>query len=449
MLGVTGPDTEAISRGQFNVTYEDDTGDVIDISCDDDLMSAYDVAENFLNRQLKLKITKNDRVAVVEAQLDQMQIDSKQEKPSEPELKVEVPIENFKKVFKEEEKNEEQIDSTAVKQAIQEIIANKDQEDDSPSDESDEQEDIAQKGKGKKKLAGKGKKQKEFGGLPRKCFKKLIKKELDKQCQSIFKDMMNCKELGGDDEQINSQEQVVHQNVACDGCNVSPIVGVRFKCSICKNFDFCAMCEERRAHDHAFLKIYKPQQVPKTMFTVINEDMPNAKADIEQQMNEANQFPTFFRNMIGNMAQGFGRGGHHGHHGHHGFNRGGPGGWKCGGRGGHGRSGNDNWGMRKASILDHPKDILKAMPGQTIFANIEVQNLMNWGWKEGATLQSELKPETSSHIEEVLIPIDFQVPENSTFKMCVPIKVRDLAMAGNTIHQVTLNFHGRQGRAFG
>lgn len=145
------------------------------------------------------------------------------------------------------------------------------------SEDSDAEESVPQKGRKKKE-----KKNKEFGGLPRKCFKKLIKKELDKQCQQIFNNMMNCKELGGEGDQINSSDQEAHQNVTCDGCGTHPIMGVRYKCSVCKNFDFCSMCEERRGHDHAFLKIYKPEQVPKAMFTVIDDQMPNAKADIEQ-----------------------------------------------------------------------------------------------------------------------------------------------------------------------
>lgn len=92
---------------------------------------------------------------------------------------------------------------------------------------------------------------------------------------------MNCKELGGEGEQINSGSQEVHHNVACDGCGVHPIVGIRYKCSVRKNFDFCSMCEERRGHEYAFLKIYKAEQAPKAMFTVVDDSMPNAKADIE------------------------------------------------------------------------------------------------------------------------------------------------------------------------
>jgi len=73
----------------------------------------------------------------------------------------------------------------------------------------------------------------------------------------------------------------VHERVACDGCEMFPIVGVRYKCSVCKNFDFCEKCEETKDHDHAFLKIKRAVDAPKAMFTTINDRMPNAQADID------------------------------------------------------------------------------------------------------------------------------------------------------------------------
>lgn len=57
-------------------------------------------------------------------------------------------------------------------------------------------------------------------------------------------------------------------------------MGVRYKCSVCKEFDFCASCEEARDHDHPFLKIYRPEQAPKAMFTVIDEQT-TGEADVE------------------------------------------------------------------------------------------------------------------------------------------------------------------------
>jgi hypothetical protein len=114
--------------------------------------------------------------------------------------------------------------------------------------------------KHKKKEIKKEKKDEKLGGLPRKQFKRLIKKELDKQCHQIFNNLMNCQEIGQnqDGDQINSEAPVVHQLVECDGCGQAPIQGVRYKCSVCKNFDFCATCEERKGHEHAFLKITNP-----------------------------------------------------------------------------------------------------------------------------------------------------------------------------------------------
>lgn len=73
----------------------------------------------------------------------------------------------------------------------------------------------------------------------------------------------------------------VHERVACDGCGVHPIVGVRYKCSVCKNFDFCEKCEESKDHPHAFLKIKRARDAPQAIFTTIDDRMADARADID------------------------------------------------------------------------------------------------------------------------------------------------------------------------
>lgn len=62
---------------------------------------------------------------------------------------------------------------------------------------------------------------------------------------------------------INKTEKkppVIHKQVSCDGCKVYPIVGIRYKCTVCHNFDYCENCEEKNSetHNHNFIKIKNP-----------------------------------------------------------------------------------------------------------------------------------------------------------------------------------------------
>ncbi|KAG7218140.1 hypothetical protein INR49_020591, partial [Caranx melampygus] len=52
----------------------------------------------------------------------------------------------------------------------------------------------------------------------------------------------------------------LHPNVTCDGCE-GPVVGTRFKCSVCPNYDLCSSCQAQGKHtEHALLPIWHPLQ---------------------------------------------------------------------------------------------------------------------------------------------------------------------------------------------
>jgi len=53
---------------------------------------------------------------------------------------------------------------------------------------------------------------------------------------------------------------VVHAEVCCDGCSLFPLVGDRYKCTQCFNYDLCSACEAKDEHDktHTLLKIREP-----------------------------------------------------------------------------------------------------------------------------------------------------------------------------------------------
>lgn len=65
-------------------------------------------------------------------------------------------------------------------------------------------------------------------------------------------------------EKGKNNNKAIHSNVRCDGCNMYPLVGCRFKCAVCPNFDFCEKCESNlgEAHKHPFIKIYEPKMRP-------------------------------------------------------------------------------------------------------------------------------------------------------------------------------------------
>ncbi|XP_053958938.1 protein ref(2)P isoform X2 [Anastrepha ludens] len=49
---------------------------------------------------------------------------------------------------------------------------------------------------------------------------------------------------------------VIHELVECDSCGLNPIVGFRYKCIQCPNFDLCQRCEAQHKHpDHMMVRM--------------------------------------------------------------------------------------------------------------------------------------------------------------------------------------------------
>jgi len=70
----------------------------------------------------------------------------------------------------------------------------------------------------------------------------------------------NIIELNQPNNNTNSTNEQVHRWVKCDGCSSKPIVGNRYKCTVCPNYDFCQNCKDNKQHDHPFDKIEKDQR---------------------------------------------------------------------------------------------------------------------------------------------------------------------------------------------
>ncbi|XP_052089582.1 sequestosome-1-like [Mytilus californianus] len=56
------------------------------------------------------------------------------------------------------------------------------------------------------------------------------------------------------------KEKVIHPRIVCDGCE-GAVVGNRFKCAICPDYDLCETCEKKGLHqEHDMMKITTPSQ---------------------------------------------------------------------------------------------------------------------------------------------------------------------------------------------
>jgi len=75
---------------------------------------------------------------------------------------------------------------------------------------------------------------------------------------------------------------VVHTTVTCDGCRMKPLIGNRFKCAVCHDFDYCAGCEEKNkeVHPHPFILIRKPERAPVSISCVVKESCPIIQKEI-------------------------------------------------------------------------------------------------------------------------------------------------------------------------
>ena len=78
-------------------------------------------------------------------------------------------------------------------------------------------------------------------------------------------------------------EFAVHAGVACDRCGVSPIVGVRHKCSVRDDYDLCAACEAQEVQPFPTIKIYTPEQAPKAIVVAMGDRDESSRREARRE----------------------------------------------------------------------------------------------------------------------------------------------------------------------
>ena len=95
-----------------------------------------------------------------------------------------------------------------------------------------------------------------------------------KRPEGVPKKFHHCPTMGNILEKEKISNKIMHFGVKCDQCGQYPIIGCRYKCSVCSNFDFCEECEKKysKMHNHAFFKISNP-----SMRNLIFKNLPKNK----------------------------------------------------------------------------------------------------------------------------------------------------------------------------
>lgn len=98
---------------------------------------------------------------------------------------------------------------------------------------------------------------------------------INKVKTELIEESKNSSRISSKKEEIKEEkpaEQVVHSYVNCDGCGVKGLVGIRYKCAVCPDFDFCEKCEATIPHSHPFLKIKTLAQTPLKIIAVLADE---------------------------------------------------------------------------------------------------------------------------------------------------------------------------------
>ena len=110
--------------------------------------------------------------------------------------------------------------------------------------------------------------------IPQVAIQKLVKIEMDDYIGKSFKKNLNLvsqmKSISAQQtNELKPKSPVIHSGSLCDNCGVSPIIGPKFTCLFCDNFELCEQCEYLSQlqgsaihdNDHPLIKVKTPMSI--------------------------------------------------------------------------------------------------------------------------------------------------------------------------------------------
>merc|ERR1711892_40380 len=105
----------------------------------------------------------------------------------------------------------------------------------------------------------------------------------------VYKLCVNAKSMKKPENTGNdsTEESHIHAGVTCDVCEKTPIIGSRYKCVVCPDFDLCGSCEAAGRHPcHNMMRISNPEMAfPQRLFKRIHKMQERAEKRNSRQEN--------------------------------------------------------------------------------------------------------------------------------------------------------------------
>ncbi len=95
-------------------------------------------------------------------------------------------------------------------------------------------------------------------------------------------------------KQNEKKKSIIHKGYICNQCNQNPIIGIRYKCNDCGNYNLCEECEEKNSttyfHDinHTFSKLRRIETIEKDVEEENNLDKINNNNNKKNSNKEKN-----------------------------------------------------------------------------------------------------------------------------------------------------------------
>ena len=106
--------------------------------------------------------------------------------------------------------------------------------------------------------------------------------------------------------------KTVHKGIKCQKCFQEPIIGYRYKCTVCNDYNLCDQCEEKNflnnEHPHEFIKIGKERnEIEQNLISNINFSSHNVKNqnNINPSFGSFNNNDNFNINNFGNNINNY------------------------------------------------------------------------------------------------------------------------------------------------